>query len=421
MNILHVSHTDLVGGRFTGYYMQQELGQDHTVDMAVWNRTADNPRVHSLRPSRLFRRPVAVAKKCDTVLGLEGLTGVGGWTLPGQDYFKRADVVHLHLVHNDAYFSMVSLPALSRKKPLVWTIHDPWAMTGGCLYPFDCDRWMNGCRYPCPYPRRKSLLQHRMPSLNWQIKKRIYQRSDLTLVVASRWMQERVRQSPLLGHLPCHLIPFGIDLQTFRPRDKAECRKMLGIRPDQKVIAFRDVGLSNDRFKGLHWLMEALKRYQPREPACLLILGNGQDFQQLQPKYRVMTPGWIDDEQLPVALAAADVFLMPSVQEAFGLMAVEAMACGTPVITFDGTSLPDVIKAPQGGLVVPAKDSAALAGAMETLLEDDDLRNRLGTQARQIAEQEYAFPLYIQRHLKLYEEVIEHHRQRTKTREMHHP
>jgi glycosyltransferase involved in cell wall biosynthesis len=187
---------------------------------------------------------------------------------------------------------------------------------------------------------------------------------------------------------------------------------MLGIWPDQKVIAFRDVGLSNDRFKGLRWLMEALKIYQPREPTCLLILGNGQDFQPLWPKYRVMTPGWIDDEQLPVALSAADVFLMPSVQEAFGLMAVEAMACGTPVITFDGTSLPDVIKAPEGGIVVPAKDSAALAGAMGKLLEDDDLRNMLGTQARRIAEREYAFPLYIRRHLKLYEDVIERHRQR---------
>lgn len=417
MNILHVSHTDLVGGRFTGYYMQHALGQAHSVEMAVWNRTADNPRVHALRPSHTFRRPVAVARRCDNRLGLEGLTGAGGWILPRREYFNRADVVHLHLVHNDAYFSVLSLPALSRAKPLVWTIHDPWAMTGGCLYPFDCDRWMSGCRYPCPYPRRRSLLQHHMPSLNWQIKKRVYQHSDLTLVVASRWMQERIQKSPLLSHLPCHLIPFGIDLQEFRPRNKAECRKMLGIRPDQKVMAFRDVGLSNDRFKGLRWLMEALALYQPREPVCLLVLGNGQDFQQFSPRYRVMTPGWIDDEQLPVALAAADIFLMPSVQEAFGLMAVEAMACGTPVITFDGTSLPDVIRAPQGGISVPAKDSAALAGAIEKLLEDDELRTRLGMQARQIAEQEYAFPLYIRRHLQLYTDVIERHHRKNRSRD----
>lgn len=409
MNILHISSTDRMGGRFTGYYMQQALEQPHTVEMAVWNRTTDNPGVYSMRPSKFFRFSTAVARRCDNKLGLEGLTGLGGWALPTRDYFKRADVVHLHLIHNDAYFSILSLPMLSRLKPLVWTIHDPWAMTGGCLHSFDCDRWLTGCASRCPYPRRKSLLQRHVPALHWQIKKQIYQRANLDLVVASKWMQDRVQRSPLLRHLPCHLISFGIDLETFRPRPKVESRKKLGIWPNQKVIAFRDVGLG-DRFKGVRWLMEALQMYKPHEPTCLLILQDGRAFRSLWPKYSVITPGWIDGEELAVALSAADVFLMPSIQEAFGLMAVESMACGTPVIVFEGTALPDVIKAPQGGLAVPARDSIALAGAIQQLLADDDLRDRLGKQARQIVEQEYALPLYVQRHVSLYEDVIEQHR-----------
>lgn len=412
MNILHISSTDLMGGRFTGYYMQQVLEQTHTVEMAVWNKTTDNPGVHSMRPSKWLRLPTAVARRCDDKLGLEGLTGWGGWALPFRDYFKRADVVHLHLIHNDAYFSILSLPMLSRMKPVVWTIHDSWAMTGGCLYSFDCERWMSGCTPQCPYPRRKSRLQQHIPFLHylhWQIKKWVYQRSDLSLVVASKWMQDRIQRSPLLHHLPCNLIPFGIDLETFRPRPKVESRKKLGIWPDQKVIAFRDNGLNTDQFKGLSWLMEALQMYEPKGPTCLLILQDGRAFRSLWPKYSVITPGWIDGEELAVALSAADVFLMPSIQEAFGLMAVESMACGTPVITFDGTSLPDVIKAPLGGLTVPAKDSVALTGAIQKLLEDDDLRDKLGKQARQIAEREYTFPLYVQRHVSLYEAVIERH------------
>jgi len=75
----------------------------------------------------------------------------------------------------------------------------------------------------------------------------------------------------------------------------------------------------------------------------LLILQDGKGFSALSPKYGVVTPGWIDGEDLAIALSAADVFVMPSIQEAFGLMAVEAMACGTPVIVFDGTALPGVI------------------------------------------------------------------------------
>jgi glycosyltransferase involved in cell wall biosynthesis len=141
----------------------------------------------------------------------------------------------------------------------------------------------------------------------------------------------------------------------------------------------------------------------------LRIFEDGKSFKILSPKYSVTTPGWVDGEDLAVALSAADVFLMPSTQEAFGLMAVEAMACGTPVIVSEGTSLPDVIRSPHGGLAVPAMDSVALAGAIKRLLDDDDLRSRLGGQARQIAEREYAFPLYVQRHISLYEEVIERH------------
>jgi glycosyltransferase involved in cell wall biosynthesis len=150
--------------------------------------------------------------------------------------------------------------------------------------------------------------------------------------------------------------------------------------------------------------------YKPQEPTCLLILEDGRAFQSLRPKYNVVTPGWIDGEKLSIALSAADVFLMPSIQEAFGLMAVESMASGTPVVVFEGTALPDVIKAPQGGLAVPAKDSVALAAAIQRLLEDDDLRNKLGQQARQIVEEEYTFPLYVQRHVSVYEDAIERHR-----------
>jgi glycosyltransferase involved in cell wall biosynthesis len=159
----------------------------------------------------------------------------------------------------------------------------------------------------------------------------------------------------------------------------------------------------------MNWLMEALNVYKPQKPTTLLIFEDGKDFKVLSPKYSVITTGWIDGVDLADALSAADVFVMPSIQEAFGLMAVESMACGTPVIVFEGTALPDVIKSPLGGIAVPAKDSVALAGAIKRLLDDDDLRSELGGQARQLAEREYSFPLYVQRHIKLYEEVIERH------------
>ena len=412
MNILHINNTDLAGGRFNGYYMKQSLDKSFNVEMVVWNKKSQNSNVHQSPPDHPVLRFFALnIERIGVRLGFDGLTGIIGWILPFQDYFKRADIIHLHQIHNHPNFSILSLPMLTRKKPVIWTIHDPWAITGGCEHSFECNRWLNGCKPRCPHPRRKSLFRNYTPFLHWKIKKLVYQRSNLNLVVASKWMKDRVERSPLLRHLPCHHIPFGIDLEVFKPRSKADCRKKLGIPLGHKVIAFRDIAQSSKMsgYKGISYLMEALKRYNPIEPTTLLIFENGKGFRILSPKYSILTPGWIDGENLVIALSAADIFLMPSIQEAFGLMAVESMACGTPVIVFEGTALPDVIKAPLGGLAVPAKDSRALAEAVKQLLENDELRFKLGKQARQIAEREYSFSQYVNRHISLYDKAIEQH------------
>ena len=412
MNILHINNTDLAGGRFNGYYMKQSLDKSFNVEMVVWNKKSQNSNVHQSPPDHPVLRFFALnIERIGVRLGFDGLTGIIGWILPFQDYFKRADIIHLHQIHNHPNFSILSLPMLTRKKPVIWTIHDPWAITGGCEHSFECNRWLNGCKPRCPHPRRKSLFRKYTPFVHWKIKKWVYQRSNLNLVVASKWMKDRIERSPLLRHLPCHHIPFGIDLEVFKPRSKAECRKKLGIPLGHKVIAFRDIRQSSKMsgYKGISYLMEALKIYNPIESTTLLIFENGKGFRFLSPKYSVLTPGWIDGEDLVIALSAADIFLMPSIQEAFGLMAVESMACGTPVIVFEGTALPDVIKAPLGGLAVPAKDNRALAEAIKQLLENDELRCKLGKQARQIAEREYSFSQYVKRHISLYDKAIEQH------------
>jgi len=411
MNILHINYTDLVGGRFTGYYMQQSLNESNKVEMAVWKKESKSTFVHLIPPeNQILHFFIDVIMNVCARMGLDRLFGIGGLLLPKRDFFKRADIVHLHLIHNFSNFSILSLPMLSRKKPIVWTIHDPWAMTGGCEHSFECDGWLKGCSQRCPHPRAKSLFQHFMPYIHWKIKKYIYKRSNITLIVASQWMQVRISKSPLLSHLPCYRIPFGIDVNLFRPKLNIDIRKKLGIPLTNKVIAFRDSGLKKDKFKGLQYLFDALTLYEPKEPTTLLIIENGKDFEHLSAKYSIIMTGWVDGEDMVDVLSSADIFLMPSIQESFGLMAVEAMACGTPVIVAEGTALPSVIISSKqnlsGGLVVPAKDSIALAGAIDLLLKNDDLRKNLGGQARHIAESEYSLELYTEAHINLYKEVI---------------
>ena len=415
MKVLHVSRTDLVGGRFTGYYMHQALSdQVGSSMMSVWQKESDSSWVYSCFPPKPSFSWLmnGIVSRIDRGLALEGLTGIGGWRLSQQPEFKSADLVHLHLIHDSPWFSPLALPTIARQKPLVWTIHDCWAFTGSCIYPFECNKWMSGCGGKCPHPRSRSVLGQWTPAWHWQIKKHIYKNLDATLIVASDWVRQRVKASPLLGHLDCHLIPFGVDLQQFTPRDKSECKRRLGLDPEQHVIVFRAMRQKEDNYKGLRWIHEALKMYEPQRETCLLTLQDGQDFVEFYPKYRVLNLGWTDGEQLADALGAADVFLMPSIAEAFGLMAIEAMACGTPIIVFDGTSLPEIIHAPNGGgIVVPQKDSTALAGAINQLLGNESLRQKLGAQARAISEKYYSFDLYLSRHLNLYESVLNKEKQ----------
>jgi glycosyltransferase involved in cell wall biosynthesis len=414
MKVLHLSDNDLIGGRFTGYYMQRAFdATEHQFEMAVWNRQSDSVSVNLLRPKHpLWARVInKIAVKTSEKLGLEGLTGLGSYLLTRKPYFQSADILHLHIIHNDEFFNILDLPRLSRLKPTVWTIHDFWAFSGMCIYPFDCMGLYTGCHGNCPYPRGKSVLRHYIPAAHWQVKKIAYEHSDIHLVVASRWLCERIQKSPLLKKIPITHIPFGIDLTQFRQRNKEAARAKLGIPQSDQVISTRAAskkhGYSSYLYKGIEWLREALEIYEPKKPTTLLVFQDSLEFEHLKGKYRIVNLRWADGDLLVDALSAADVFVMPSIQETFGLMAVEAMACGVPVVVFDGTSLPEVIQAPRGGLVVPSKDSAALASAFSTLLEDDELRYRISQTARALTEEQYNLFLYVQRHLSLYQEILD--------------
>ena len=147
MNILHINSHDLHGSRFNGFDMQYVINNKHHVEMAVWEKTSNNTNVHNIPPSSSHVLKYLTSKIITFTarLGFDRLFGFAGAILPFKLFFKKADIVHLHLIHNYTNFSIFSLPQLGRKKPLVWTLHDPWAFTGGCEHSFDCDKWKSGC------------------------------------------------------------------------------------------------------------------------------------------------------------------------------------------------------------------------------------------------------------------------------------
>lgn len=394
MKILHVSDTDLPGRRFNGHDLLTALAtRGHETRQCVWNKLSDDPRVIPLARSRVARGLNRGLRLVESRLSIQNLILPFAARLPFLREFREADVVHLHLIHN-GFFSLLLLPLLSRLKPTVWTLHDPWALTGHCLHPGDCDRWRNGCGH-CPDLETAPRLRRDHTAPLWALKRRIYRSSPrVHVVVASAWMERLVRASPLTRHWPVHHVPFGLDLAVHTRVEGA--REALGVFPGSSVIAFR---ATDGEHKGLDAVLEALRRLRHQGPVCLLTFQDRGRVDEFRGRYQIIDLGWVSDTRLLAqALSAADVFVMPSTAEAFGMMAVEAMACGCPVIVAAGTALPEVVRVAEGGgVVVPARDPEALRRAIERLLGEPAARLDLGRRAARIAHAHYGEAAYLDR------------------------
>lgn len=369
MKILHVNSTDLGGRRFNGYDLMQQLAdRGFASKQVVLEKSSRNPSVIPLLKGgaeiELQDRLVQVEYRH----AMHGLLFPWGRVLAEMPEFLEADVVHYHLIHSGVV-SLLDLPGLTAMKPSVWTVHDPWAFTGHCVYPMACSGWRDECD-PCPHLDLPYPMPRDCASRMWRLKKRVYSEVDADLIVASEFMMDMLKKSALTSRFEnVHLIPFGIDACSFLPQSaKAVSRESLGISPEEFVILFRS---TTSPFKGLPSIIEALSLTQPSRPTVLLTVDQEGLLNDLRGKYRVIDMGWIQNDGLyERVLSAADVLLMPSTAEAFGLMALEAMAAGRPVVSFEGTSLPRVTRAPDCGIAVPMRDSVALRAAIDLLAGD---------------------------------------------------
>lgn len=402
MRVLQVNGYQSPGRRFNGLSLKPHLeALGVSSKHFVWEQDRQEEGVVSLH-GRLLRKVNRLTRGVEKVLSLQSQLYSNGMHMRRMEAFREADLVHYHIIHS-GFLSMQSLPAMTGDKPSLWTLHDPWAMTGHCIHPFSCQRWKTGCGQ-CPDLKTDFAIQRDTTALNFRLKRAAYRRSNFEILVASSWMENMVRQSPLMDGVPVHKVPFGLDLDFFKPGDQAAAKARLGIEPHRLVLCFRSV--VND-FKGLQYVIEALDRLQTQVPICLLTLNDKGRIEKFKDRFQVVELGWTnDDSVMQDVYSATDLFLMPSLADSFGLMAVEAMACGKPTICFEGTALPEVVFTPEAGLAVPSRDSAALAAAMERLIADPQERLARGARSRQLAEQHYDIRLQAERMVDVYERVI---------------
>jgi glycosyltransferase involved in cell wall biosynthesis len=400
-----VSSHDVVGQQFNGYLLLNSL-RKRGIDarMYVHNFEVARPNV-VYHPERKRRRVLNnVLSRTERVFSMRSILPIHAVDIMNNRFYQEADIVHLQLIHATQFFSLLNLPRMGRQKKLVLTLHDPWLFTGHCIYPIECTRWKLGCG-ACPDLQRPFSIRNDTTALAWKIKQMVMQRTNVHLVVASHWMDAMVAESPILAHLPRSLIPFGLDRQDFSPLDKKASKRALGIPEDHFAIAFRAVPYSP--YKGEDYIKKALLDLSSNKPICLITFDATGQLPELAKKFKIIELGWLrEPAKIGQALSAADVFLMPSIAESFGLMAIESMACGTPVIVFEGTALPSVIHAPRGGISVPSNDWLALRDAIELLIRNTELHSRLVKNGLEIISEEYTIDGYVTRHLELYNRLL---------------
>lgn len=399
---LQIGNVDTTGSRFNGQELHAALRlEGFDSHHLVWKKFGNDER--TIEISYPFKAQLNnVIRKVEHELSIQSILHPAPLSIATNKYFRSADLVHYHLLHT-GWFSLLGLPYLSGKKPSIITLHDPWNLTGHCTYPRSCDRWMTGCGN-CPDLEVNQSLKTDNTHALWQTKKKLFAKSKLDVIVASKWMLQKVQDSPIFAHFNHHLIQFGIDLEKFHPGDSEAARKKLGIFPQNVVVCLR---ASVSPFKGLSYIQEALEKLPSEIRLTILTFESKGLFKQYLGKHQLIDLGWVEDSDLIAeAYRAADIFLMPSTAEAFGVMAIEAMASGKPTIVFEGTSLPEVTFAPKGAIAVPMGDSDALTESLRRLIENKDLRNSIGKEARQLAEAHYNWKTHVSRIIELYEQVM---------------
>lgn len=313
------------------------------------------------------------------------------------------DIVHLHWVAR-----MIRLETLRRfTVPIVWTMHDSWAFTGGCYLPGDCTRYRESCG-ACPVlgTARENDLSRRI----WTRKQKAWHDLDLTIIAPSRWMAACAQASSLFRDTRIEVIPNGIDRTTYKPSDKRTSREILSLPHNKKLILFGAKLATGDRNKGFHLLADALREMSNsvrRETIELVVFGTSEPAHSPDLGFKTHYLGWLDnDTRLALLYSAADVFVFPSVQESLGYTAMEAMACGTPCVGFNQGGVPDLIDHKQNGYLATAYDPADLARGIAWILEDNELRNKLAGRAREKVIQEFDLEKITERHMALYRKIL---------------
>lgn len=408
MKVLHINQSDKLGGAaIAGFRLHKQLlDQSFESRMLVGYSLKDAPEIYQVKGNRVVRQ---LSNTPFMYLGLNYINIINSFLIPQLDIFRDTDVVNLHNLHS-GFFNYLSLDRITKKKATIYTLHDMWAFTGHCSYSFECDKWRSGCG-KCPHKDTYPRIYLDNSKLEWKLKRWVYSKSNLCIVTPSNWLKNLVGSS-ILSRFPAHHIPNGIDLDTFKPRDRSLCRDALQISHKKFVVMFAAHNL-NDPRKGATFIAESLLRLpaQLRSNTVLLTIGKGSIDGLDDSTVELVNLGYVENDDLKtLAYCAADVFLFPSHSDNYPITLQESTACGTPSVAFNVGGNSEIIIDHTTGLLIDqdhADKPVALAQALEELYNNEPKRSNMAAKCRQRALDEFDISTQARRYSELYQEQFE--------------
>lgn len=360
MKVIHVNKSDIQGGAAKAAYRLHHALLKNGVNsqMFVQNKTTDERSIISLNNSKIDKIFTLIRHLSDDyymhsykkpeVLFSPATSSLGG--IIEKVNALNPDIVHLHWICG----SFISIEDLSKiKKPIVWSLHDNWAFTGGCHVKWDCNSFTNECNN-CP--RLNSNKYKDLSYYTFQRKKKVFKDiKEMKIIGLSNWMVGNAKNSALLKDKDIIHIPNLIDVNLFKPIGKKIARNILNLRVDVKIIAFGAIYSTSDINKGYHYLKEILKLINA--DVEIIVFGGSDPGDLGDIKNSIKYLGHIyDDYTLSIIYNAADIVIVPSIQENLSNVIMESMSCGTPVVAFDVGGNSDLIKHGINGYLVKPFD-----------------------------------------------------------------
>lgn len=399
MNILKIGTIDKSGGAaFISWSIKnfmEKLG--HKVSMYVSLKYSDDQNVYQIKRilPRYYRYICLLLSNDIDMFGTN-------WILKTK-IFKEADIIHFHNIHG-WFFNLKTLQKISKIKPTIWTLHDEWAITPHCA----CSLGGNlkdgfyQCKSTNLYPK---ILWHNEKYLMWR-KKMLYKNTNIDLVVPSVWLKDKVEKS-VLGNKRIHLIYNGIDTNLFKPVNKIETRKELGLSEDKKIVLFVVDGETKNPYKGWVYVENILKKYSNDDNIRFICIGSTSIKEENFNSNATYVQRIDDPKLLAKYYSSADVFLYPSLADTFGLVVAESMSCGTPVVTFQTGGIPEIVDHKKNGYVAKYGNQKDLECGLTYLLSRSENECKLISEySIEKVKNNFTVEIMGNNYLKLYEEIL---------------